>query len=253
VVRLQEVLMENLTWEDISLLIKEGYDKVIVPIGSTEQHGPHLPLCTDSLITLEISKKLATKLGKTLVAPIITIGLSKHHMSFPGTITLKEETLYYLLRDIISSLTQHGFRKFILLSMHGGNYPALVNIANILRREYVNVQIEVFEDFNVLSEAFHESAKEAGIDEGIIGSHAGLIETSVIFYLNQNLVKKDKIRRGFIGDLREARKKLREAGIRSVSEIGVIGDPTLYSVEFGEKAIIKTVEFLYDYFKKKLQ
>jgi creatinine amidohydrolase len=248
----QEVLMENLTWEEIKTLIQNGYDKVIIPIGSTEQHGPHLPLSTDSIISLEISRRLAIKLGNTLVAPIVNFGLSEHHMDFPGTISIKEDTLYLLLRDIISSLSKHGFNKFILISMHGGNYPALKNIKDKLINEYPKLKIETYEDFSKLSMIFHEPAKEMNISESVIGSHAGLIETSVIFYLNKNLVRRDKIRKGFIGNLDEARRKLRELGIIKVSNIGVIGDPTLFSENIGEKAIEKVVEHLLNYFAKLL-
>jgi len=93
--------LRNLTWEDIKEQIKVAKGTVILPVGSTEQHGPHLPVGTD-----------------TMVAPPLWFGWSPHHMVLPGTITIRPEILIEITSDIIGSLNQHGFDKFIFVNGH---------------------------------------------------------------------------------------------------------------------------------------
>ena len=96
----KSVRMAEMTWPDIKSAIEQGYTTVVVAVGSTEQHGPHLPTMTDTRIGDELAHRVAMKLGHTLQAITITVGCSKHHLSFPGTISLRDETL-------------RGFRKHI--------------------------------------------------------------------------------------------------------------------------------------------
>jgi creatinine amidohydrolase len=115
--------LELLTWADIEAYLKTK-DVILVPIGSTEQHGPNGLLGTDHLAAEAIAREAGTRAG-TIVSPTIPFGMSHHHMGFPGTISLSPETLLALMKDIVSSLYRHGFRRFYFVNGHGGNTPTL--------------------------------------------------------------------------------------------------------------------------------
>lgn len=115
--------LELLTWADIEAYLKTK-DVILVPIGSTEQHGPNGLLGTDHLAAEAIAREAGTRAG-TIVSPTIPFGMSHHHLGFPGTISLSPETLLALMKDIVSSLYRHGFRRFYVVNGHGGNTPTL--------------------------------------------------------------------------------------------------------------------------------
>lgn len=130
---MDHVRLEHMTWVDCGEVLRDT-DLVIVPIGAVEQHGPHLPLGTDWL-NIEYAAVKAAKRCAVVVAPTIKTGISDNHMDFPGTITLRPETLVALIEDYCNSLSLHGFRRFVLLNGHGGNNAA-INVAVIkLRRQ----------------------------------------------------------------------------------------------------------------------
>ena len=122
----RKVLLTEMTWPEVRDVLKET-DIVLIPIGSCEQHGLHLPLGTDQIQALEHCKKIAKRVG-AVVAPVLYVGLSEHHMGFPGTITLAPETFVQVLFEACKSLSKHGFRKIVLFNNHGGN-EAAVNFA----------------------------------------------------------------------------------------------------------------------------
>lgn len=115
--------LELLTWADIEAYLKTK-DVILVPIGSTEQHGPNGLLGTDHLAAEAIASEAGIRAG-TIVSPTIPFGMSHHHLGFPGTISLSPETLLALMKDIVSSLYRHGFRRFYVVNGHGGNTPTL--------------------------------------------------------------------------------------------------------------------------------
>jgi len=136
-----EILLERLTWPEIQEALKEGYDTVVLFAGSIEQHGPHLPLCTDTVLGYELAERVARKMGKALVAPVIRPGLSEHHMAFKGTITLSRETFQSTVRDYVKSLARHGFKRLAITFSHGGNAGALNEILPQLANEFPEVEI----------------------------------------------------------------------------------------------------------------
>jgi creatinine amidohydrolase len=107
----------------------------LIPVGSIEQHGPHLPLGMDSLAVLNICKRLAEKANCVVVQTCLP-GYSPHHMEFKGTITYHEETLIAVLYDTIESLVYHGITKIMLINGHGGNAQILAYVARMASREY---------------------------------------------------------------------------------------------------------------------
>src|SRR5512139_1299051 len=121
--------LPHMTWVEVEQALTHT-DAVIIPLGSTEQHGRHLPLGTDSFEAVETAKLIAQK-ADVLVAPVVLAGLSSHHMGFPGTITLTPETFEAVVYETAQSLIGHGFRKILIFSGHGGN---AVSVAAIIQR-----------------------------------------------------------------------------------------------------------------------
>ena len=121
----EKFLMWNLTWPEVKENLKSN-DIALISVSSTEQHGRHLPTCTDAAIGSEVCKRTLKKFydetgHHALLAAEIRIGMSKHHLSFPGTLSLEPETLIDVVRDVCMSLINYGFKKILLVNSHGGN------------------------------------------------------------------------------------------------------------------------------------
>ena len=162
---------------------------VLIPIGSLEQHGNHLPLGTDTMIANELTSYISREQDKSLevlIFPTISVGLSTEHHNFCGSITLKPETLYNLLDDICTNISYHGFKKIVFLNAHGGNSP----IIQILSRELrIHKGINIF----TIQSAFWDKPEvKATISEGNIWDfHGGEMETSMVMAIDEELVKLD--------------------------------------------------------------
>ncbi|MGQ9726661.1 MAG: creatininase family protein, partial [Candidatus Bathycorpusculaceae bacterium] len=132
--KMRSYYLGELTWVDVEEYLKE-HDVVVVPVGSCEQHGPHLPIDTDAYDAFWLSMKAAEKAQCALVAPPIYYGVSLHHMDFPGTVTLTPHTLEQLAYEVAHSLVKHGFRKILFENGHGGNTSALEAAAQRIKAD----------------------------------------------------------------------------------------------------------------------
>lgn len=179
------MLLEELTTEDVRDYLQEK-SLIIIPVGSTEQHGPANPLGTDFMAASYIAQKACAK-TKTICAPVIPIGLAEHHAKFPGTIWLSPRLFVALFKEYALSLASHGFDHFIFLNGHGGNTAALKEVAQSL---YFNHQLQavVIDWWRFLTEKFLEEIFPVGTF-----GHAEAVETSVNLALNPELVKMESI------------------------------------------------------------
>ena len=108
-----------MSWVEVRDYLAD-HDMVIIPLGSIEQHGPHLPLGSDSLQALELAREVSLRTG-VVVAPLLWMGYSEYHLGFPGGVSISPDTMEKVLFESVSSLIHHGFRRFMFLNRHGGN------------------------------------------------------------------------------------------------------------------------------------
>jgi creatinine amidohydrolase len=132
---MQKRNLSEMTRPEAEQAIAEGIDTVIFTLGSTEQHGLHLPLGTDAMIGDILGDRVAFALGNALVAPGLRIGCFEHHMDFAGSLTLSRKTFIQVAADICRSLAHHGFRHIVLIPSHGNNFAPLANAIEAIRPE----------------------------------------------------------------------------------------------------------------------
>ncbi|TVT56674.1 MAG: creatininase family protein [Sedimenticola thiotaurini] len=117
------MFLSDLTWPAVEAYLQHK-DGIIIPIGSTEQHGPTGAIGTDAMLAEMIARQVGD-LTQAMVGPVLSIGIAEHHMAFPGTLSLRPTTLIALITDYIASLAHHGFRHFYFVNGHGGNIATL--------------------------------------------------------------------------------------------------------------------------------
>jgi creatinine amidohydrolase len=180
------VWLQELTWEDVADYLRSR-DTVLVPFGTTEQHGPAGPLGLDGYVAIGLAEDAATRAG-VLVAPPVWYGDSTHHLGFPGTVSLRTETLMLVVRDIVLSLSRHGFRRILLINGHKmTNLPALTAAARNLREfDCPGVRIAIADPM-YLARGIARQLKETN------EHHAGELEVSEVWYRFPHTIKADRL------------------------------------------------------------
>jgi creatinine amidohydrolase len=123
----------DLAWPELAAELAAGPRFAILPLGATEQHGPHLPFATDTWIGDALATRLAARFPDAVACPTLPFGCSREHLAFPGTVDLAAATLAAVLTDVLTSLARHGFAGALVFSAHGGNYAALAAMLPALR------------------------------------------------------------------------------------------------------------------------
>lgn len=176
------LLLPEMSWTDVRDYLKTN-DMVIIPLGSTEQHGPHLPLGTDTYTGLKVTQMISARTG-VVVAPVLWPGYSVYHSGFPGTLSLKPETMEQVLFETAEMLIKTGFRKFLFANFHGGNRVVENNVIHRINHatEATAVAIGIGSPVQ----------KGGGEEEAFFDSHAGLSETSWMLYVRPDLVRMER-------------------------------------------------------------
>lgn len=243
--------MEKLTWEEVGQAAKE--DRIVLlPIGSTEQHGYHLPLDTDTCIAYEMARRASSEVG-ALIAPAIPFGESSHHMGFCGTITLRSEVFAEVVKDVLKSLFHHGFNRIVIVNGHGGNSAVLTQVISDIYRD-TGKAVAVVEWYRLIPGSFAK---------GIVQSayHSDETETSLAMAVKSIHVRVDKVVREvprspscFVQyDLYAPGPKVTYPSIWFVDKwtnSGVVGDPTVATRDKGEKLLGHAVQNLVTFLKE---
>jgi creatinine amidohydrolase len=213
---------------------------VIVPVASTEQHGPHLPTQVDCLLVGEIAKRTAINASKTipiLVTPVVWTGLAEHHMSLGATISLDFDAFFSVLRGICRSLTRHGFRNILLLNGHGGNIASLTVIVNELAPA-LDAPIATTTYWLLAQPAFSKILER---QQNV--RHACEAETSMVLALRPELVDMSQAANAVgptspeLVDIIGTAAAHRWQSFHSRTSHGAIGDPRTATAEKGERLL----------------
>lgn len=240
-------ILEEMTWPEVKAALPD-LKVVVLPIGSTEQHGPNTSFSTDTGRADGFAKRVAARMyPQALAVPPIGYGISYHHMRFPGSATLKPETFMAVVYEVVESYTKHGLRTFLIVNGHGGNVPALQLVTMKLRYE-LGVKIAYLSPTTVAREEV-----EAGKSSPLLG-HACENEASQLLYLgHERMVNSDALAPG---EIRQP--QYPHAGFQGRIQIpqyfdevtanGALGDARGASWEYGrstvEAAVERVAEFL---------
>ena len=198
-----------------------GAELVLVPMGSIEQHGPHLPLETDTVIARAVADRIALALDDAWVAPAVSYGSSGEHQAFPGTCSIGNEALHLLVVELVRSIRCWAER-VVLVNAHGGNLTAVRDAVEKLQTEGHDV-------------TWVPCATED------VDLHAGRTETSVMLHLAPWSVRLDKAEAGNTQPLHEILPAMLAGGVAAVSANGVLGDPSGASAAHGAKLLDQIV------------
>jgi creatinine amidohydrolase len=201
---------------------------VLVPLGSTEQHGAHLPFSTDTLIAQAVARGVADGHfagtgANVVVAPAISYGSSGEHQGFPGTVSLGHEALRAMLVELVRSMSGWAGR-IVFINGHGGNALTLKAVVDQMRYEQ------------------HDDSAVMCALEPATDAHAGFDETSVMLHLHPELVDMTRAEAGNTKPLNELMLELMQKGVRPVTANGILGDPTTATAQDGERLFGQLVD-----------
>ena len=236
----QNLLLEELTSPEVKQALQDGYATVVVAVGAVEQHGPHLPLLVDAVRGDRLALEVARRLGDALVAPTIRVGCSEHHMAFPGTLSIRQQTLEALCTDYAVSLSRHGFRRVCFVPSHGGNFAPLAEMLNDLRSAVgPDCEVDAYTDLVGFIECWKSAvASEAPELVTRVGGHADIAESSEMLCIRPDLVREDLAEEGYLADFDDAlSERIFRDGFREVTPNGVLGDAQGMSRKIGERCI----------------
>jgi creatinine amidohydrolase/Fe(II)-dependent formamide hydrolase-like protein len=228
----RSVELEELTWTEVRDAIAAGTTTIIVPVGGTEQSGPHIGLGKHNARVRVLAQRIATSLGDALVAPVIAyvpegpISPPAGHMKFPGTITVPDAAFESTLASAGRSFNVHGFTDVVFIGDHGGYQKSLVKVAQTLDREWGGkAHAHAIEEYYRAAQAgFAEILRKKGYTTAEIGTHAGLADTSLMLATKPDLVLAEAMRAppragdGVSGDPRNSKAELGQAGADLIVE-----------------------------------
>jgi creatinine amidohydrolase len=227
------VFVDDFTWTELRDAVAAGKTTVIVPIGGTEQNGPHMALGKHNVRVKALAEQIARALGNALVAPVIAyvpegnVEPPSAHMRFPGTITIPDAAFDKMLEYAARSFRRHGFHDVVFVGDHGGYQKNMKAVADRLDREWAATRVRVHAIdayYRATETAYVEALRRRGYRDDEIGTHAGLADTSLALAVDARLVRGDRLRaaaaagraEGVYGDPQRASAELGRLGVEAV-------------------------------------
>ncbi|RSN46604.1 creatinine amidohydrolase [Streptomyces sp. WAC 04229] len=210
----------------------------VLPVGSFEQHGPYLPLATDTLVACAVAREIAAAYPVHLLPPV-TIGCSHEHADWPGTVSISSATLHAVVGDIASSLRRSGVEALVVVNGHGGNYV----LGNVVQESSARGErMALFP----AAEDWEAARQRAGVATSLLSDmHAGEIETSILLHAHPESVRPGYETADFLAD---DRRHLLSLGMSAYTDSGVIGRPSLGSAEKGKELLASLADSFGTYF-----
>jgi mycofactocin precursor peptide peptidase len=208
--------LADLTWPEVASAGTGRPPVLLVPLGSTEQHGPHLPLDTDTRIAVALAERAGALVPGAVVAPAVAYGSSGEHADFPGTLSIGQDALEVLVVELVRSAD--AFKGVVLVCGHAGNAEPVVRSVRTLTEEGRAVR-----------------AWFPRVGDG--DAHAGRTETSMLLHLDPSAVRLDRAERGATAPVAELIDELRRGGVQAVAPNGVLGDPSGASADEGRRLV----------------
>jgi creatinine amidohydrolase len=244
--------LEELSWADVQETLAAGYTTVVVAAGSIEQHGPHLPLATDTLIGDRLAAAVVERLDGALQGPTIAFGCSEHHMTFPGTLTLNKETFKGVVKEYAASLGRHGFRAVYFVPSHGGNFAPLREAVDELGGQAGSARVVAFTDLPGFLEVIYASQRPYDVTPAVSGAHAGNTETAQVLAIRPELVQMGRAEAGFVGDFdQEAAALIFREGMRALTSNGILGDARPADAERGLRYLDAMADMLAEWIRER--
>ncbi|MBC7467878.1 MAG: creatininase family protein [Ramlibacter sp.] len=227
------VLLDDMTWTEVRDALRAGSTTIIIPVGGTEQSGPHMALGKHNFRVAALAERIAVKLGNALVAPVLSyvpegrVSPPGGHMRFPGTISVPDDAFAAILAGAARSFRQHGFVDIVLIGDHGGYQDQLKTVAQRLNKEWVASRTRVHfipAYYRAATEGFNQVLRSKGLTEAQIGVHAGAADTSLMLAVDPGRVRADRMQAG------------------GEAATGVVGDPSRASAALGKIGIDMAVD-----------
>ena len=217
-------LLEDAVWPELEGPLAVGRSTALIPLGSIEQHGPHLPLGSDRWIADALARGLAERRPESVALPALPFGCASEHMGFPGTLHVTPATLEALLTDLLASLAAHGFERAFVFSAHGGNVEALAGMRARLASRVPSLVLGIEQDLAAVARMQRDAVASRGLEAESAGPHAGEFETSLVAALRPGSVRRSALAEGRRTSPDEAQ-ALFFPSLRARAENGVLGDP----------------------------
>jgi len=215
-----------------------GARVAVLPVGSLEQHGPFLPLITDTVVACTIAGEIARAYPVQLLPPV-TISCSHEHAAWPGTVSISAATLHAVIRDIASSLHRSGVESLVVVNGHGGNYV----LGNVVQEAFGgDVRMALFPGFD----DWEAARVRAGVETSLLTDmHAGELETSILLHTHPELVRPGYESSDTVAD---DRRHLLTLGMSAYTDSGVIGRPSRASAAKGKELLAAFADSFGAYF-----
>jgi creatinine amidohydrolase len=236
------MLLENMKWPEVRKL-DLSHILVVMPLGSFEQHGPHLPFTVDTEIITAIAQAVEKRMSdRVLLAPTLWLGHSPHHLNFPGTLSAEPRVYMDIIKSLVGSMVRHGARKIFLLNGHGGNEAPAPLAMRELKSEFAGIKdlFVTFASYWWLGGGALKEIRQSGV--GGIG-HACEMETSVMLAIRPDKVDMSAARKAGPGaalsyrviDMQASNPIAMVSEFDELSDTGVLGEPELASAEKGQR------------------